>query len=79
VIEMLAGRALSDLLPTASLDLPERIPELLKSLDVKLSQDAIDMLSCALEYHPAKRPHVAGSFAAPLVNDLASDPPIGKG
>jgi tRNA A-37 threonylcarbamoyl transferase component Bud32 len=76
-IEMLTGQRLSHLLPAASLDLPDRVRELLKSLDVKLSQDAIDMLAGALEFDPSKRPHVAGSFIGPLVNDLDSDAPIG--
>ena len=74
---MLTGRRLSYLLPAASLDLPDRVRELLKSLDFKLSQDAIDMLAGALEFDPAKRPHVAGSFIGPLVHDLNSDALIG--
>ncbi len=72
VIEMLAGRRLSDLLPDACLDLPERVRELLQNLNLKLSSEAIDILARALEFDPAKRPRVAGSLAMILVNDLDS-------
>jgi tRNA A-37 threonylcarbamoyl transferase component Bud32 len=79
IIEMLAGRRLSDLLPAASLDLPERVRELLRSLGFPLSEDAIATLSYALEFDPAKRPHAAGEFARPLVTDLESDAQIREG
>jgi serine/threonine protein kinase len=79
VIEILAGRRLAYLLPNATLDLPDRVPELLESLGIKLSQNAIDMLCRALDYHPANRPHAAGSFADPLVRDLESDVTPGEG
>ncbi len=76
VIEMLAGRSLSSLLPAATLELPERVPELIKSLGVKLSPNAVDLLSSALEFHPNRRPRAAGSFAGPIINDLESDAPV---
>jgi len=79
VIEMLTGRQLKDLLPDAALDLPDRVRELLRSLRVQLSEDTITMLASALEFDPAKRPHVAGDFARPLVRDLESDAQIRKG
>jgi serine/threonine protein kinase len=72
-IEMLTGRRVKDLLPDAALDLPDRVRKLLQSLDVKLSQETIDMLAGALEFDPAKRPHGAGDFARPLVRDLESE------
>jgi serine/threonine kinase PknH len=77
-IEMLTGRRLSYLLPDASLDLPNRLRELLGNLSVKLSPEAIDMLASALEFDPAKRPRVAGSFADPIVTALESDNPRGE-
>jgi serine/threonine-protein kinase len=72
-IEMLTGQPLSRLLPTASLDLPNRVRELLKGLDVTLSEAAIDGVARALEFDPAKRPRVASSLVNPLADDLESD------
>jgi serine/threonine protein kinase len=72
VLEMLTGRQLKDLLPDAALDLPARVRGLARSLDVRLSDVSIEMLATALEFDPARRPRAAGSFAAPLVNDLTA-------
>jgi tRNA A-37 threonylcarbamoyl transferase component Bud32 len=72
VIEMLTGRRLSELLPDAALDLPDRVRELVSSLDVNFSRESIEMLASALEFDPGKRPDAAGAFAAPLVSDLES-------
>lgn len=68
VIEMLAGQRLSYLLPDASLDLPDRVRELL--VNFKLSGEAIDMLARALEFDPGKRPREAGALAAVVGRDL---------
>jgi tRNA A-37 threonylcarbamoyl transferase component Bud32 len=73
VIEMLTGRSLSDLLPDAAIDLPDRVRELLPGLGTNLSQDSIHMLAKALEFDPARRPHLAEAFAHPIVHDLDSD------
>jgi serine/threonine protein kinase len=70
VLEMLTGRQLKDLLPDAALDLPERVRVLARGLGVGFSDESIEMLATALEFDPARRPRAAGSFAAPLVNDL---------
>jgi tRNA A-37 threonylcarbamoyl transferase component Bud32 len=70
VIEMLTGRRLSQLLPDAALDLPDRVRELVSSLDVNFSRESIDTLASALEFDPGKRPDAAGAFAAPLIGDL---------
>ena len=78
-IEMLTGRRLSDLLPAASLDLPDRVRELLGSLSVRLSDDTITSFASALEFDPGKRPHVAGDFARPLIRDLELDAQIRHG
>ncbi len=71
-IEMLAGNRLSRLLPEASIDLPSRVRELLKGLDVPLSPETIDTLARALEFDPSKRPRRAGSLVDPLADDLES-------
>ncbi|HXB72408.1 MAG TPA: protein kinase [Candidatus Acidoferrales bacterium] len=73
VIEMLSGGRLSNLLPTASLDLPERVRTLLQDLGIGFSREALDMICGALQYHPSARPRVAGSFAAPIISDLDSE------
>jgi tRNA A-37 threonylcarbamoyl transferase component Bud32 len=70
VLEMLTGRQLKDLLPDAALDLPERVRDLARGLDAHFSDESIEMLAMALEFDPARRPRAAGSFAAPLINDL---------
>ncbi len=70
VIEMLTGSRLSTLLPNASMDLSQRVRELLKSLPVRLSTPSIELLSCALEFDPARRPKQAGIFANAIADDL---------
>jgi serine/threonine-protein kinase len=78
-IEMLTGQPLSRLLPTASLDLPDRVRELLKGLELGLSPATIDMLASALQFDPAKRPRVASSLVNPLADDLESEASAGGG
>ena len=48
VIEMLTGRRLSQLLPAASLDLSARVPDLLRSLNIRLSEESVSALASAL-------------------------------
>jgi hypothetical protein len=67
---MLTGRQLKDLLPDAALDLPERVRDLARNMDVHFSEESIEMLSRALEFDPTRRPREASAFAEPLVNDL---------
>jgi serine/threonine protein kinase len=69
-IEMMTGARLSDLLPNASLDLPERASELVRGLSLGLSEETVRALSSALQYDPAKRPRAASTFVFPLVRDL---------
>jgi tRNA A-37 threonylcarbamoyl transferase component Bud32 len=71
-IEMLTGRRVSQLLPDAALDLPDRVRELARNLGAGLSEDSVAVLGAALEFDPAKRPQDVGSFADPIVKDLAS-------
>jgi serine/threonine protein kinase len=78
-IEMLTGSRLSELLPSAALDLPERVQELLRNLDVGLSAESITSIASALEFDPLKRPRVASDFARPIVRDLELDRQIRQG
>lgn len=70
VIEMLTGRRLSDLLPNASMDLSERVRELLAGLPIRLSSASIELLGSGLEFDPARRPKIAGIFANTIADDL---------
>ena len=70
LVEMLTGQRLSTLLPNASLDLPDRVRELARSLPIRLSEESIELLGAALEFDPLRRPQDAQSFAEPIVRDL---------
>ena len=76
VIEMLTGKRLSLLLPDASMDLPDRVRELLSTLGLPLSTPAIELLSSALEFDPIRRPKNAASFAERVAQDLDADPVV---
>jgi len=71
-LEMLTGQRLSKLLPDAALDLPERVRDLARGLNLGLSEESIEMLARGLEFDPTKRPQAVGAFARPLVRDIAS-------
>lgn len=70
VIEMLTGQRLSALLPNASIDLPERVAELLSETPSGLSAFSIELIAQALEYHPRRRPSDAREFANRIAGDL---------
>ena len=70
LIEMLSGQRLSALLPNASMDLPDRVRELLGELKVGLSQSSIELIGSALEFDPARRPKSAAEFAERIAQDL---------
>ncbi|MEI9977627.1 MAG: protein kinase [Edaphobacter sp.] len=70
LIEMLAGKRLSLLLPDAAMDLPERVRELLGGLPVRLPPASIDMIALALEFDPMRRPKDAYEFGARIAEDL---------
>lgn len=72
VIEMLTGQRLSVLLPDASMDLPDRVRELLAGLNVGLSTYSIDLMASALEFDPSQRPKGADEFARQIAQDLES-------
>jgi tRNA A-37 threonylcarbamoyl transferase component Bud32/ligand-binding sensor domain-containing protein len=74
VIEMLTGQRLSVLLPDASMDLPDRVRELLSGLRLGLSSHSIELMSSALEFDPSRRPKVANEFANQIAQDLESVP-----
>jgi ligand-binding sensor domain-containing protein/tRNA A-37 threonylcarbamoyl transferase component Bud32 len=73
VIEMLTGERLSVLLPDASMDLPDRVRELLEALPMRLSSISVEMLSSALEFDPSRRPKNAGGFAEAIAGDLEAE------
>lgn len=73
LIEMLTGQRLSVLLPDASIDLSERVRDLLQSLPLGLSSASIELISTALEFDPARRPRIAGLFAERVAEDLHPD------
>ncbi len=70
LLEMLTGTRLSELLLDASMDLPERVRELLMTLTVRFSKRSIDLISSALEFDPAKRPRNVRDFANTVAEDL---------
>jgi hypothetical protein len=71
LMEMLTGQRLSELLPDASMDLPDRVRDLLQGLDA-LSPASIERIAQALEFDPARRPKDAYAFAASIADDLAN-------
>jgi len=72
VLEMLTGQRLSKLLPHASMDLPERVRDLVRSLPLALSEESVELLGMALEFDPERRPQTASRFALPIARDLAA-------
>jgi hypothetical protein len=70
VVEMLAGERLVTLLPDASMDLPERVAELLRRLYPGLSSESIELIAAALQFDPARRPHDAAQFAERIAHAL---------
>jgi ligand-binding sensor domain-containing protein/predicted Ser/Thr protein kinase len=76
LIEMLTGERLTALLPDASMDLPDRVRELLGRLPLRLSSASIELIASALVFDPAHRPKNAGLFAAQIASDLESNSTI---
>ena len=70
LIEMLTGQRLAVLLPNASMDLPERVREVLDGLPIPFSEASVQLISMALEFDPSRRPEDANAFAAAIVQDL---------
>jgi serine/threonine protein kinase len=70
LLEMLTGARLSDLLPDASMDLPNRVRELLAGLAVRLGTPSIELIASALEFDPARRPRNVREFAEVIAGDL---------
>ncbi len=69
-IEMLTGRRLSQLLPNASINLPEDVQAFLPEQHLGLSEESIRMLAAALEFDPSRRPRNVNSFIRPILRDL---------
>jgi serine/threonine-protein kinase len=70
LVEMLAGERLATALPNASMDLPDRVSELVQRLLPGLSSRSVSLLASALEFDPARRPHDAAQFAGHIADDL---------
>jgi len=74
LIEMLTGQRVSSLLPEASLDLSAQIRAFLKEKRFGLSSASIDLVACALEFDPARRPKNAKEFSVRIAQDLEREP-----
>ena len=72
VLEMLTGRRLTALLPDASMDLPDRVGDLLRERAIPLTAGSVELLCSALEFDPSRRPQRAEPFALPIARDLAA-------
>jgi ligand-binding sensor domain-containing protein len=75
VLEILTGKAIADLFPDASLDLPARVREYLQRdarLRAALSEESVAMLAQSLLFDPRARPQSALDLARPIVRDLRS-------
>lgn len=70
LIEMLTGKRLSDLLPDASMDLADRVRELLTTLPLELTPATVKLVSSALEFDPIRRPKNAAQFASLIADNL---------
>jgi non-specific serine/threonine protein kinase len=70
LVEMLAGERLATLLPDASMDLPDRVSELLRRLYPRLSSESVDRIAAALQFDPARRPRDAAQFVNGIADDL---------
>ena len=70
LVEMLAGERLATVLPNASMDLPERVSELVRRLLPGLTPASAELLASALEFDPARRPHDAVQFAEEIAEHL---------
>jgi predicted Ser/Thr protein kinase len=69
-MEMMTGKRLSELLPEASRDLPERVREFLAGVPLGLSAESIDLIGAALAFDPERRPQGAVAFAEKVAADL---------
>jgi tRNA A-37 threonylcarbamoyl transferase component Bud32 len=70
VIEMLTGMRWTELLPTATLDLPVQIREYFAKNPGIFQPDSIEMIVSALAFDPARRPKKVEEFAGPIIRDL---------
>jgi tRNA A-37 threonylcarbamoyl transferase component Bud32/ligand-binding sensor domain-containing protein len=70
LIEMVTGQRLAALLPNASMDLPARVRELIRTLPIPFSETSVRLISGALEFDPSHRPGNVAAFTAAIVRDL---------
>lgn len=69
-MEMLTGLPWANLLPQATLDLPEQVRGYLVTHQQLLSNESIEMIASALMFDPGRRPNSIYVFAEPIIRDL---------
>jgi serine/threonine protein kinase len=71
-MEMLTGLHWADLLPQATLDLPEQVRTYLTQHQSLFTKESIEMVASSLMFDPERRPHSVATFVAPIIRDLDS-------
>jgi serine/threonine protein kinase len=69
-LEMLTGLLWADLLPEATLDLPEQVRRYLTKYRHLLTEESAEMIASALVFDPQRRPQSVSAFAEPIIRDL---------
>jgi tRNA A-37 threonylcarbamoyl transferase component Bud32 len=70
IVEMLTGLRWNQLLPEATLDLPEQLRSYFAENPGTLGEESVDLIVAALAFDPARRPKDVARFAAPIIRDL---------
>jgi serine/threonine-protein kinase len=70
LMEMITGLTWANLLPEATLDLPEQVRSYLVTHQPLMSNESIDMIAAALMFDPDRRPKQVILFAQPIIRDL---------
>jgi len=71
LLEMLSGLRWADLLPQATLNIPDQVRNYLIQHQGQLTSESIEMISSALMFDPERRPHSASVFVEPVIRDLS--------
>ncbi len=74
VVEMLTGMRWTELLPEATLVLPEQVRGHFMKNPGILAVESIDLIVSALAFDPVRRPKDVVRFAAPIIRDLQAEP-----
>jgi len=72
-LELLTGIPCSELMPQATLDLPEHVREYFRVKPSGLTEESVDQIARALAFDPKQRPKDVLQFVAPIVRDLSSN------